>query len=60
MLKIWKIDKVVVFKQIEENSFVIIFVDYKDRDKVLEGKSWLFYNNLFVLNYLMDPTADSI
>ncbi|KAF5462220.1 hypothetical protein F2P56_018246 [Juglans regia] len=49
MGKIWRISKRASFLEVEKNVFIITFANHADRQRVLEGKPWLFENYLFIL-----------
>lgn len=49
MEKTWKVGKPFFFREIYPNMLVITFANQADKQRVLEGKPWLFDNNLFVL-----------
>ncbi|XP_042944656.1 uncharacterized protein LOC122278541 [Carya illinoinensis] len=49
MARIWRISKRAVFQEVERNTFVVTFATHADKERVLEGKPWLFDNVLFIL-----------
>lgn len=42
--------KKISLKEIRPNTIVKLFANCKDSDRILEGRPWLFVNNLFVMN----------
>ncbi|XP_042980007.1 uncharacterized protein LOC122310195 [Carya illinoinensis] len=49
MGKIWRISKRAVFQEVEKNVFVITFANHADRQRILDGKPWLFASMLFMI-----------
>lgn len=49
MFKIWRLSKPIVFQEVGKNCFVVIFNTNTDKQKIEEGRPWLFNNNLFIL-----------
>ncbi|XP_042974687.1 uncharacterized protein LOC122306320 [Carya illinoinensis] len=49
MGKIWKISKRAKFQEVAKNTFVLTFTTHADKDRILEGRPWLFDNGLFAL-----------
>ncbi|XP_042990316.1 uncharacterized protein LOC122317333 [Carya illinoinensis] len=52
MAKIWRVDRSFTFQEVSTNLFVITFVCKEDKNRVLEGRPWLFGNCLLVLKPL--------
>lgn len=52
MNKIWRISRSSSFKEVGDNLFIITFATELDKQRVLDGQSWLFDNQLFVLKHL--------
>ncbi|XP_041001574.1 uncharacterized protein LOC121247263 [Juglans microcarpa x Juglans regia] len=48
MRKNWRISKRTNFFEVEKDVFIITFANHTDRQRVLEGKPWLFDNYLFI------------
>lgn len=49
MARIWRISKRPIFQEVDINIFVVTFATHADKQKILEGKPWLFDNVLFLL-----------
>lgn len=49
MGKIWRLSSKVVFKEVGANVFIVSFVNLVDKNRVEQGRPWLFDNNIFVL-----------
>lgn len=47
--KFWKVSKSASFMEFKQNIFIITFVAEADKQKVMEGQPWIFYNYLFIL-----------
>lgn len=49
MAKIWRISKVAKFMEVSTNTFVLVFENQADKQRVWAGRPWLFYSNLLAL-----------
>jgi hypothetical protein len=50
MLQWWKLeDSSITFKVLGKNLFLIEFIDPKDKERVLEGRPWVFEGGLFLV-----------
>ncbi|KAL2899848.1 hypothetical protein RDABS01_024930 [Bienertia sinuspersici] len=49
MNQVWTLSKKAVFREIENNLFIIQFFHWKDKEKVLNGRPWTFDQNLLIL-----------
>ncbi|KAF5468807.1 hypothetical protein F2P56_012927 [Juglans regia] len=49
MAKVWKISKRAKFKGLGDNVYVMVFANQADKQRILEGRPWLFDNQLFVI-----------
>ncbi|XP_042973518.1 uncharacterized protein LOC122304969 [Carya illinoinensis] len=49
MGKIWRISQRAEFQEVAKNTFVLTFATHADKDRILEGRPWLFDNGLFAL-----------
>lgn len=54
--QLWAISKGALFRQIENDLFIVQFANVKDKNKVLDGRPWSFDQNL-VLFKEIDGTA---
>lgn len=52
MGKIWRLNKPVSFTEVGKNIFIVTFATHVDKQWVMDGKPWLFDNNLFALQAL--------
>lgn len=48
MGKIWRLSKPDSLKEVGRNTFIVTSATDADKQRVVEGKLWLFDNNLFV------------
>uniref|UniRef100_A0A803LNC7 Reverse transcriptase zinc-binding domain-containing protein n=1 Tax=Chenopodium quinoa TaxID=63459 RepID=A0A803LNC7_CHEQI len=59
--RIWALKHDVVFRKIENNLFIIQFIHWRDKEKVLDGAPWNFDNQLLLLGEIHgDEQPDSI
>ncbi|XP_042954547.1 uncharacterized protein At4g02000-like [Carya illinoinensis] len=49
MARVWRLSKPAIFKDLGSNSFVISFATHVDKERVMDGRLWLFDNQLFTL-----------
>ncbi|XP_042942844.1 uncharacterized protein At4g02000-like [Carya illinoinensis] len=49
MARIWRISKRAIFQEVERNVFVITFATHADKQRIMEGRPWLFDNALILL-----------
>ena len=49
MAKIWRISRRARFHVVGPNTFVVEFDSVIDRQRIMEGRPWLFDDHLFVL-----------
>ncbi|KAF5470878.1 hypothetical protein F2P56_011366 [Juglans regia] len=49
MAKIWRISKRAIFQEVDKNVFVLTFATHADKQRILDGRPWLFDNVLFPL-----------
>ncbi|KAL2902473.1 hypothetical protein RDABS01_027555 [Bienertia sinuspersici] len=59
MNKVWAISKKAIFRQIENNLFVIQFFYWKDKEKAMNGRPWCFDQYLILLQELDCSTQPS-
>ncbi|KAL2902768.1 hypothetical protein RDABS01_027850 [Bienertia sinuspersici] len=52
MNQIWSLTKKAVFREIENNMFVIQFFHWRDKEKVMNGRPWSFDQHLILLQDL--------
>lgn len=52
MGKIWCISKPAIFSEVGSNSFIVTFATEIDKQRVINGKLWLFDGHLFALQNL--------
>jgi hypothetical protein len=50
MLSIWRTAGLVVFKEVQDNVWLLEFVEYDDKKRVLKGRPWSFDRQILVLN----------
>ena len=49
MAKMWRISKRAKFQEVGMNTFVMIFANQADKQRILDGRPWLFEIQLFVI-----------
>ncbi|KAF5454463.1 hypothetical protein F2P56_024125 [Juglans regia] len=49
MAKVWRISRKALFQEVGTNKFVITFANQADKQRILDGRPWLFDNQLFVI-----------
>lgn len=49
LMRWWKPEGNISFKILGENLFLIEFTDKRDKERVLEGRPWIFEGNLFLI-----------
>jgi hypothetical protein len=49
MTNLWRVKDGIQFKEIQENLWVIEFTEMKDKQRVLDGRPWLFDRHLVAL-----------
>lgn len=49
MRKIWRISKPTTFIKVGKNMFIVTFTTETDKQKVINGKFWLFDSRLFAI-----------
>lgn len=52
MNRIWRISKPATFKAVGKNIFTITFATKTNKQKVFDGRPWLFNNHLLILKQL--------
>ena len=48
-LQVWNLKDGVIIRSMGTNLFIFQFLHWKDRERILAGKSWCFENRLLVL-----------
>ncbi|KAL2939335.1 hypothetical protein RDABS01_000167 [Bienertia sinuspersici] len=55
MNQVWSLSRKALFREIENNMFIIQFFHWRDKEKVLNGRPWCFDQHLILLQEL-DPS----
>lgn len=50
MSQIWDLHRNMVVRAIDTNTLVFQFFHWKDKEKIMEGRSWCFDHKLLVLD----------
>lgn len=57
--KLWRMEGRVTFKEVQDNLWLVKFLDGDDKHRVLEGRPWLFDSQIFVLQDFDGKTPPS-